>query len=120
LGSGEPRDWAIEIKMLRLMGDNGKANDNILMHILSPYPAQRSALTDCEKLVDIQIAIHKAILIYGYDYPGWPMDPVIEAFETLALKKVMLSQRFEDGFEDLVHPVHQRGRVFGWELLGRS
>ena len=28
-----------EVKMLRLMGDNGKPNDNMLMHILSPYPA---------------------------------------------------------------------------------
>jgi len=27
------------------MGDNGKPNDNMLMHILSPYPAHRSALT---------------------------------------------------------------------------
>jgi hypothetical protein len=43
-------DWALEIKMLRLMGDNGKPNDNMLMHILSPYPADRSALTDCSKL----------------------------------------------------------------------
>src|SRR5262245_24701945 len=39
-------EWAVEIKMLRLMGDNGKPNDNMLMHILSPYPADRSALTD--------------------------------------------------------------------------
>jgi hypothetical protein len=31
-------EWAIEIKMPRLMGDNGKPNDNMLMHILSPYP----------------------------------------------------------------------------------
>ena len=42
-------DWAIEVKMLRLLGDNGKPNDNILMHILSPYAAHRSALTDCAK-----------------------------------------------------------------------
>ena len=31
-------EWAVEIKMLRLMGDNGKPNHNMLMHILSPYP----------------------------------------------------------------------------------
>src|SRR3954470_2788831 len=33
---GENWEWAIEIKMLRVMGDNGKPNGNILMHILSP------------------------------------------------------------------------------------
>jgi len=38
------------VKMLRLMGDNSKPNDNMLMHILSPYPSHRSALTDCQKL----------------------------------------------------------------------
>src|SRR5690349_20639997 len=50
---GNPPDWtwAVEAKMLRLYGDNGKLNDNMLMHILSPYPEHRSALTDCQKLV---------------------------------------------------------------------
>jgi hypothetical protein len=34
----------------RILGDNGKLNDNMLMHILSPYPQHRSAVTDCNKL----------------------------------------------------------------------
>jgi hypothetical protein len=34
------------VKMLRLMSDNNKPNDNMLMHILWPYLAHRSALTD--------------------------------------------------------------------------
>lgn len=56
--------WAIEIKMLRLMGDNGKPNDNMLMHILSPYPTHRSALTDCQKLLDSQLKGRKALLVF--------------------------------------------------------
>jgi hypothetical protein len=102
--------------MLRLMGDNGKLNDNMMMHILSPYPAHRSALTDCTKLLTSQLASHKAILIYGYDYPGWPMDPVINAFEVLAGRQVKLADRAVAPFGGLVHPVHQRGRVFGWQV----
>lgn len=70
--------------MLRLMGDNGKPNDNMLMHILSPYPADRSALTDCSKLLTSGPGDRQAVIIYGFDYPGLPMDPAIEAFETLA------------------------------------
>jgi hypothetical protein len=58
----------------------------------------------------------KAIVIYGFDYPAWPMDPVIEAFETLARSRVYLVGRAEASFADLIHPVHQRGRVFGWEV----
>ena len=55
--------------MLRLMGDNGKPNDNMLMHILSPYPNNRSALTDCVKLLESGLPGRKAVVIYGFDYP---------------------------------------------------
>jgi hypothetical protein len=83
LGGPEPWEWAIEAKMLRLLGDNEKRNDNMVAHILSPYPAHGSALTDCAKLLASQLGIHKAILIYGFDHRLWPMDPAIEAFEVL-------------------------------------
>jgi len=109
-------DWAVEVKMLRLMGDNGKPNDNMLMHILSPYPADRSALTDCTKLLESDIRGRKAVLIYGFDYPNLLMDPAIEAFETLARGQVNLGPRFVSGFDDLVHPIHRRGRVFAWAV----
>ena len=56
IGTAPEWEWAIEVKMLRLMGDNGKANDNMLMHILSPYAIHRSALTDCEKLLGSRLA----------------------------------------------------------------
>ena len=88
-------DWAIEVKMLRFLGNNGKPNDNILMHILSPYPSHRSALTDCQKLVESGFSGRKAIVIYGYDYDEWPMDPAIDAFELLATKQNSLSERCE-------------------------
>ena len=112
----EARAWAIEVKMLRMMGDNGKPNDNTLMHILSPYSEHRSALTDCEKLLRSGLPGSKAILIYGYDFDGWEMDPAIEAFEVLAQQRVALGPRVVSPFSGLIHPVHQRGRVFGWEI----
>lgn len=116
LGSPAYWEWAIEVKMLRIMGDNGKLNDNMLMHILSPYPAHRSALTDCTKLLGSELGIHKAILIYGYDYPDWPMDPAIDAFQALADRRVNLASHAVASFDGLIHPVHQRGRVFGWQV----
>jgi hypothetical protein len=120
LGSPPAWEWAIEVKMLRLMGDNGKLNDNMLMHILSPYQSQRSALTDCTKLVASRLGTDKAIVIYGYDYPDWPMDPAIEAFETLASQKVTLGSHAVASFDGLIHSVHQRGRVFGWQVAPRN
>lgn len=108
--------WVLEVKMLRMLGDNGKDNDNILMHILSPYPSQRSALTDCEKLVNSGFTERKAIVIYGYEYPKFPMEPAIAAFETLARTRVNLSERFQAQVSGLVHPVHTEAKVVAWEV----
>jgi hypothetical protein len=68
------RAWAVEVKMLRLTGDNGKPNDNMLMHILSPYPNDNSALTDCQKLAASGFSGSLAVLIYGYDYDARPWN----------------------------------------------
>jgi hypothetical protein len=109
--------WAIEFKLLRFLGDNGKPNGNMLMHILSPYPQDRSALTDCSKLASAPIADRKAIIIFGYDHDDWPLEPAVGAFETLAASRVRLGPRQESCTQSLVHPVHSAGRVYGWELL---
>ena len=87
------------------------------MHILSPYPAHRSAVTDAAKLATSGFDARKGIVIYGYDYEGWPMDPAIEAYELLAGHRVRLGPRRTAGFSGLVHPVHKAGRVFAWEVL---
>jgi hypothetical protein len=78
----------VEGKLLRLKGDNGKPNDNMLMHIVSPYPQHRSALTDCIKLINSQLPGVKVVTIIGYSYPDLPLEPAIRAFETLARSEV--------------------------------
>jgi hypothetical protein len=103
--------FMIEAKMMRLMGDNGKANDNILTHILSPYPQP-----DCQKLIASGFVGTPTILIYGYEYEGYPLEPVIDAFEYLASKTSLLSQRCTATFSDLIHPVHQDGAVYAWTV----
>lgn len=86
---GNPLEWAIEIKMSRPNGDNGKPDDTAIKDILSPYSADRSALTDCVKLADADLPCRRAILIYGFDDPRRPLVEVIEAFETLARSRVL-------------------------------
>lgn len=52
LAIGEEADpLFVECKLLRILSDNGKPNDNMLMHILSPYPQHRSAVADCATLL---------------------------------------------------------------------
>lgn len=109
-------DWAIEIKLLRFLGDNGKPNGNMLMHILSPYAQDRSALTDCSKLAAAPIAARKAVVIFGYPHADWPLEPAIEAFELLAGSHVRLGPRHTAFSEGLIHPVHRTAQVFAWEV----
>ena len=90
---GQPYEWLIEIKMARLRGDNGKPDDTAIKDVLSPYDSDRSALADCTKLANAEFNCRKAIVIYGFDYPDRPLDPVIDAFELLAVRKVQLGQR---------------------------
>jgi hypothetical protein len=105
----------VEGKLLRLKGDNGKPNDNMLMHILSPYPQHRSALTDCVKLSKSGFEGEKAIVILGYDYPDMPLEPAILAFEKLA--SLTIGERSETPFEGLCHEVHCSGRVMAWRVI---
>jgi hypothetical protein len=93
--------------MLRFMGDNGKPNDNMLMHILSPYAKHPKRADDCQKLTGSGFELPYALLIYGYDHDDWPMEPAVEAFEQLARYRVQLGPRQLASFDGLIHPVHQ-------------
>lgn len=106
---------AINVPNLRSsVRPNGKTNDSMLMHILSPYPQNRSALTDCTKLIESGFLCPKAIVIYGYEYDDWPMELAIAAFERLAGE--WIGERVSAEFTGLVHPVHRRGAVHAWPL----
>ena len=113
---GQPYEWVVEIKMARLPGDNGKPDDTAIKDILSPYESDRSALADSTKLANANFPCRKAIVIYGFDYPDRPLDPVIDTFELLAARRVRMGPREVTSFGPLVHPVHSAGRVFGWEV----
>jgi len=99
-----------------MLGDNGKPNDNMIMHVLSPYPEHRSALTDCFKLANSSLGVRKAILVYGFESERWSLGPIINSFEALASRTVRLGRRAEAAFSGLVHPIHDRGAVFVWEV----
>ena len=115
----DPPGWAIEVKMLRLYGNNGKRNDNMLLHLLSPYPKHRSAVTDCEKLNASGFTQRKAVVIFGYESEDFPLAEGFGAFEALARRRVALTGPCVATFENLIHPVHASGHVCGWEILER-
>jgi hypothetical protein len=116
LALGKLPDWAIEVKLARLGRDNGTYEDAAIKKILSPYPADRSAVTDCQKLAGSGFAGRLAVLIYGFEDPGRPLLWLIEAFEAAATRIVSLGPREEAPLTRLVHPVFAAGRVYAWEV----
>jgi hypothetical protein len=110
-------DWAIEAKLFRLFGDNGRPNDNMLMHLLSPYPSHRSAVTDCEKLRCSQLGSRAAVLVYGFDNSALPLETAVRSFEALARLDVHLGNREQAWTPKLVHPIHSIASVCAWEIL---
>jgi hypothetical protein len=115
----DPGEWAIEVKMFRPNGDNGKPDDTAIKDILSPFTSDRSALTDCVKLAASRIARRRAVLIYGFDDRRRPLQTIIDTFEVLASQSVALGPRHEAKLGTLVHPVHAAGAVFGWEVAAK-
>ena len=114
---GDPCEWATEVKMARLSGDNGKSDDTSIKDILSPYESDRSAISDCTKLITSGFAGRAAIMIYGFEDARRPLDLIVDAFEVLACARVALGSRHVSRLEGLVHPVFSQGRVFAWEIL---
>ena len=115
---GDGAEWAIEVKMARLYGDNGKPDDTAVGQVLSPYASDHSALSDCVKLVEANFTARTAVMIYGFDNEQRPIERLIEAFELLTSASVALGPRHTAAFGPLVHPVHRDGIVWLWEVRG--
>jgi hypothetical protein len=117
-----PGSWALEFKIVRPFGDNGMLAEHWSENILHPYPGNTSSLGDCLKLLEAGLPERKAVVIFGFEHAPCQvsLDPAVAAFELLANEviHVRLSERIEESRLDLVHPVHQRLRVFGFEVLG--
>ena len=115
--------WAIDVKLARPYGDNGKEAENWSVNLLHPYEGNQSALGDCEKLLGLNIPEKKAVVVIGYEHdpPKICLQPLIESFEVLAkeVMKIHLGSRITERRKNLIHPVHQQLAVNAWEVLGR-
>ena len=90
--------------------------------MLHPYPGNVSSIGDCIKLMNSGFSERKAVVIFGYEHspPLIAITTAIESFEVVAKEVVgvELSARQWAEFGQLIHPVHQQGKMFGWEILG--
>ena len=67
-------EWAIEIKYLRLVGNNGNNNDYVMQKAISPFLKDRSLVHDIEKLKNATFGRRKAIIFYGFDYDNTSVE----------------------------------------------
>lgn len=114
LGHAGAWDWALEVKVARLLRSTGGIEPAAVSHILSPYG--ESALYDCTKILRFAPTKARGIVIIGYDYPGLPLSALIDDFEVLARRRVSLGTRAEAEFSGSVHPYHRKGCIMAWEV----
>ena len=118
-----PGQWAIEFKLARPFGDNGKEAEpgHWSVNLLHPYPGSASTVSDCLKLQERQGSERSAVIVIGYEHipPLIDLTPLIRSFELVAKKiaGIRLSECIELRKEGLIHPVHQAVRIFAWEVL---
>jgi hypothetical protein len=113
-------EWAIEFKIVRPFGDNGKEAEDWSVNMLHPYPGNVSLLGDAIKLQKLEKLPQKGLFVIGFEHDPAriSLDPLINSFEQIA-KQVMdipLSERIEERRGGLVHPEHQLLRCIGWQL----
>jgi hypothetical protein len=115
-----PDQWALEFKIVRPFGDNGKEAEHWSQNLLHPYPGNVSAIGDVFKLMRSQVRERKGVVAIGYEHAPAviAIDPLIDAFEqvTREVLRLPLGRRCTTQVESLVHPVHQTAKLFGWEV----
>src|SRR5438874_4782224 len=81
-----PGQWAIEFKLARPFGDNGRPAEHWIENVLYPYEGNQSALGDCMKLLRSNYPFRKAVVIFGFEHtpPLTDLTVAIDAFELVA------------------------------------
>ena len=116
-----PGEWALEFKIARPFGDNGKEAENWSVNLLHPYCGNASALGDCLKLLKYAGKERRAVVTVWYEHssPIVEYKPLIRSFEVIAdqVLGLNLSNCVSLEYRSLIHPVHQTLRLFAWEVL---
>jgi hypothetical protein len=115
-----PHQWALEFKLARPFGDNGKEAEDWSVNLLHPYAGNVSLIGDCLKLQQLDSPERKAAVVIGYEHtpPRISLAPLLEAFELVATRiaGIRLGPRVQVTRAGLCHPVHQQLLVAGWEV----
>jgi hypothetical protein len=113
--------WAIEFKIVRPFGDNGKEAEDWSVNMLHPYAGNVSLIGDAVKLSTLNSYPQKGLFVIGFEHnpAKISLDPLLDSFELIATRvmAIHLGQRIEQKRKELVHSEHQVVRCIGWQLL---
>jgi hypothetical protein len=119
-----PNQWAVEFKLIRPFGDNGVEAEHWSENILHPYPGNVSSVGDALKLVQSRFEERKAIVVFGYEHLPAQIDlnVAVKGFELICkdIVHVQIGPRCFSELVNLIHPCHQHGKVFGWEVISKG
>jgi hypothetical protein len=102
-GEWEPKpEWAVEVKRIQLVGNNGNNNDYGLAKVLSPFLKDRSLSHDLQRLRQHSFARHHACIGYVFSY----------SFETHNEASLLHSDK-EEQLNNLKKVLHLNDRVDG-------
>ena len=112
--------WAIEFKIVRPFGDNGREAENWSVNLLHPYAGNVSLLGDALKLAKLEGYPNKGLIVIGYEHNPAKicLDHLFDSFETIAghVMGIHLHKRIQEKRDSLVHSEHQVLRCVGWQL----
>jgi hypothetical protein len=113
-----PGQWALEFKIIRPFGDNGREAEHWSQNLLHPYPGNVSAISDVFKLLQRQGSESRGIIVVSYEHdpPQIDVSILVSAFELPCrdLLQLPLGDRHTKVVSRCVHPVHQTASVYGW------
>ena len=72
--------WAIEVKHIALVGDNGKNNDYGVAKMLSPYLKDRSLRHDMIRLRDSGFGCSSASVVYSFSYSPKSVEEALSRY----------------------------------------
>jgi len=115
-----PNRWSLEFKIVRPFGDNGKEAEHWSQNLLHPYEGNVSSIGDIISLLALDGVEQRGIMVFTYEHdpPVIDLSVIVDCFEHLAIEvlHLPLGQRHVARLNNLIHPVHQRARVYGWEV----
>ena len=80
--------WAVEVKRIQLVGNNGNTNDYGIAKMLSPYLKDRSLRHDLIRLSKSGFDCPSATLVYAFSYSPHSISEAKTRFPDLATKTI--------------------------------